>query len=80
MKLKVRLRTSEDVSWEGEADTVSSVNSQGVFDILPNHAQMVTLIEGHPILIRNGGEQKKVEFSRAVLHVHENLVSIYAAD
>jgi F0F1-type ATP synthase epsilon subunit len=79
-KLTVRVGTADSALWEGKADAVSSINSQGPFDILPEHAQMVTLVENHPIVIHNNTKTKEISFKQAVVHVHENTVSIYAAE
>jgi len=46
--LQVKISTPTEVLWEGEAASVSSVNSQGTFDILPKHANFVTLVKGDP--------------------------------
>jgi F0F1-type ATP synthase epsilon subunit len=79
-KLKVRIRTSEDTIWEGDANAVTSKNSDGVFDILPEHAQMVTLIENNQIIMHTDEGDKNFIYKEAVLHVHDNIVSVYVAD
>ena len=76
--LKVNVSSSEKIIWEGQAESVSSINSQGPFDILPYHAGFVTLIENDPIVIRPKGEKPlKFELKRSVLYVHNDVVSIY---
>ena len=77
-ELSVKVESPASVIWEGKASAVSSVNSVGPFDILPDHANMITLVEGVPILVVTGGQERPFSFSRAVISVHENMVSIYA--
>ena len=77
-ELSVKVESPASVIWEGKASAVSSVNSVGPFDILPDHANMITLVEGVPIQVVTGGQERAFTSSRAVISVHENTVSIYA--
>ena len=47
--LHVRITQATDVLWEGEALSVSSENVDGPFDVLPLHANFVTLLKDVPI-------------------------------
>lgn len=64
--------------WEGRAYSVSSVNSAGPFDILPEHANFVTMIRNQPVIVRtiDHGE-KTFTYKNAVITVNDNKVSIY---
>lgn len=76
--LKVVVATPDEQIWEGEAQTVSSENSAGPFDILPQHSNFVTMIKAKPIVVRtvNDGE-KTFSYKNAVITVMRNKVSIY---
>ena len=76
--LSVRIVTPEAVVWEGSARSVSSKNSAGPFDVLPDHANMVTLIEREPIVVDTDAGEHRFEFSKAVIYVRESTVSVYA--
>lgn len=78
--LHVRIQNDEQgIEWEGEAHSVSSENSQGQFDILPEHAYFVTIIKKKEIVITGGdGIEKKILPTLAVLSVKENNVNIYS--
>jgi F0F1-type ATP synthase epsilon subunit len=78
LKLQVRINSPEKIIWEGEAYSVSSKNSEGPFDILPRHANFITTIENHPIVIRTP-DKKKVEytFPWSVIYMHDERVNIY---
>lgn len=76
-KLSVKVTTSEEILWQGDADSVSSVNSQGPFDILPMHANFISTIEQKPIVVRIGREKKEFNFSYSVIYAHSNHVQIY---
>src|ERR1051325_2061123 len=58
-RLHVKVQTPEKVLWEGEADAVTSRNSAGVFDILPEHANFISMLEAVPIEIIIGKESKE---------------------
>lgn len=76
--LKVRIISPQQVIFEGEAISVSSINSAGKFDILLHHANFITLIEDSPILIRKA-DKKLVEFKLplAIIYTLNNKVTIY---
>jgi F0F1-type ATP synthase epsilon subunit len=65
------------VVWSGEATAVSSINSQGEFDILPQHANFITLIEGHPIYIAQTTGRRELVYPAAVIYAESDKVSIY---
>ncbi|MDO8638203.1 MAG: hypothetical protein Q7R43_01410 [Candidatus Daviesbacteria bacterium] len=76
--LQVSITSPKKELFTGEASSVSSTNSVGKFDILPEHANFVTLIEKQPIIIRPPkGKQVVFNFSLAVISVNSNKVSIY---
>jgi F0F1-type ATP synthase epsilon subunit len=76
--LSVKIETPTGVIWEGEAESVSSRNNAGEFDILPEHANMITLVVQAPIVIATASEEKRFEFGRAVISVRDNRIAIYA--
>lgn len=76
-KLQVFVKSTTDILWEGEADSVSSVNSQGPFDILPFHSNFISVVEQKQIIVRIGRDMKEFNFPFSVLYAHSNTVEIY---
>ena len=77
-ELQVVVATPDELIWEGKAESVSSENSAGPFDILPQHANFVTMIKGKPITIRTIGDgEKTFTYKNAVITVAKDKVSIY---
>lgn len=74
--LRVLIRDREGILFEGEAEAVSSYSDKGPFDILPYHANFITLINKEIRVKRVGGEEKTV-ITSGVLIVRENKVEIY---
>jgi len=65
--------------WEGKAYSISSENSAGKFDILPEHANFVTIIKNKPIVIRTENKKEQIfTYKNAVLAINNGKVAIYA--
>lgn len=78
-ELNIVINSPQAVVWEGKADSVSTENSLGTFDILPGHANFVTMIENKPIIIRHGSQKETFNFMNALLSVSDGQqVTIYA--
>lgn len=76
--LQVRVLSPKKMIFLGQAESVTSTNSAGKFDILPQHANFITLIKNHPIVIIS--KQKQVmqyTFNLAILYALNNSVTIY---
>ena len=76
--LHVRIISPQQLILDTEAESVSSKNIQGNFDILPQHANFITLVENSPIVVR-AQEQKPLafKFPLAIIFTKENKVDIY---
>jgi F0F1-type ATP synthase epsilon subunit len=76
--LTVRILSPLKTIFEGKAQVVSSQNSDGPFDILPEHANFMTLIENQPIkLTEEDGKQSSFQVSKAILMHANDAISIY---
>lgn len=74
----VTIMTPEQVIWEGEVAALSSQNSEGNFDILPDHARFMSLIEKMPIdLVLANGSKERFTYDTALLFFHDNAAKIY---
>ncbi len=76
-KLKVIINSPNKLIWEGVASSVSSKNSAGSFDILPEHANFITMIQNEPIVIRTLSKDKVFTYENSVLSVYGGNVTIY---
>jgi F0F1-type ATP synthase epsilon subunit len=77
--LTVIINSPDKVIWEGKAEFVSSVNSQGTFDILPMHSNFISIITDKPIKVKPvGNPLVSYDFPRSVIYTHNNSVKIYA--
>lgn len=80
--LHVRIISPQQLILETEAASVSSKNAQGKFDILPLHANFITMIENNPIIVRplspvNGQKEITFQFPFSIILTFSNAVNIY---
>ena len=75
--LHIKIQSPEGPVWEGRADSISSENVHGPFDVLPQHARFITVIQKKDIFVREGKELKTFNFPRALMFVRDDQVSIY---
>ena len=76
--IHVKIQTPNSIVWEGEADIVSSINSSGAFDVLPDHANMITIVEKTPIQITSQGGNRNFTFEKAIISLQDNNLHVYA--
>ncbi len=77
-RLSVVINSPNEVIWSGSATSVSSKNSAGTFDILPGHANFITMVQSEPITVRFNEKERVFKYENAVLSVYEGTVVIYA--
>ena len=75
LNLFVRSRTK--TYFQGRVKSVSSLNQTGAFDILPMHANFITLITKYLIIDRTLPTEKKIEFDSAVVSAIGGKVDVY---
>lgn len=75
--LKVSVKTKEKSLFNGSVQTVSSKNERGVFDILPLHANFISLISDYIILDKGLSTEKKFDIEKGLLYVLSNKVDVY---
>lgn len=76
--VNVTLTSPESIVWEGEALSVTSENSEGIFDLYPDHARFMTLLE-HVDLVAHmpDGVDQTFAIEKAVLLFQDAVATIY---
>lgn len=77
-KISIKVQDKTSIIWEGLGDSCSMVNTLGPFDILAQHTQFVTPIQGD-IIVR---DNTKIIWnftltSNAICRVKDNQVEIW---
>lgn len=75
--LSVRISNPQRVIWEGEAEWISSENTQGAFDVLPMHANFITIITNKEIRVKTREKILTYTYPQSILYAHNNKVSVY---
>lgn len=71
------VRSKQKVLFQGEVTAISSTNAKGNFDILPGHANFITLIKNTITLFPANGEKQQIDVNNGVLRIFKNTASIY---
>lgn len=78
MNLNVRIVSPKGELFNGPAKSVSSKNSAGDFDILPYHANFITLTKNAPIKVQTVDEKEAIfNLPLAIIYARSNKVNIY---
>jgi len=76
--LTVKIVSPKGELFADSAKSVSSTNVGGKFDILPQHANFITLIENVPITVIKLNKEKAVfNFTLAIIYAIKNKVTVY---
>lgn len=75
--VSVRIRDREKVIFEGQVASITSKNRVGTFDILPQHANFITLV-GETLVVRMlDGREQEIAVETGVMRVTENKVQVF---
>lgn len=76
--LSVAVRDREKKYFLGEAASVSSFNDKGPFDILPQHANFISMIKRDLIIRKDHQPPERITIEgRGVLRIQNNQVEVY---
>lgn len=75
--LRVMVRNREKVIYDNAALAVSSVNDQGVFDILPEHINFITMIKQSLTIHKPDRTIQEFKIRTGLMRVGSNNVEIY---
>jgi F0F1-type ATP synthase epsilon subunit len=71
------IRDRERILYKGKALSLTTVNDQGLFDILPNHSNFISIIKDKLDILSPDGKTLSVPVTRAILKVFEGDVKVY---
>jgi len=75
--LHVLIQNPESTLFQGNALAISSVNTNGPFDILPLHANFICMIQDSVTIYETQKKIRKIPLERGILKVFENNVTIF---
>lgn len=77
LSLDIYVRSRTTNFFQGAVHTLTSLNQTGEFDVLPMHANFITLVKDFVILDKGLPTEKKIDFKTAVLSVINGKVDVY---
>jgi len=71
------VRDRNGVLFEGKIDSLTSINDKGEFDVLPLHANFISIIHEFVTLRAHGKEIKTVPLKTGILAVRDNSIEVF---
>lgn len=75
--LHLFIRSREKLLFNGPVKAVSSLNTSGPFDILPEHANFISIIKEYVVIHLPDGKTQKIPINDAILKAINNDVRIF---
>jgi F0F1-type ATP synthase epsilon subunit len=77
-KITVEIKNSEAIIFSGEAKSLSSINEDGPFDILPFHANFFSIIKEKIMIINQDDKKTEIPINdKGIMRVMENKISVF---
>lgn len=76
MSLSLKIVSPERVEFQGTVDSVKVPGALGSFEILTNHAPIVSLLENGMVEYKTNGEAKQLKIDGGFVEVKRNEVSL----
>lgn len=75
--IAVSIKSLKKSYFDGKATTLTSLNETGEFDILSEHANLISLIRNYITIDKGLKSEQKFMISNGILRVKENKVEVF---
>lgn len=75
--LSVEVRNPDTVLYSGPAVSVSSKNSIGPFDVLPQHENFISLLSDKIVIFKEKHQKQEIPNTSAIIKAKQNKVTIF---
>jgi F-type H+-transporting ATPase subunit epsilon len=76
-KLILIIKSRENLIYEGDVKSITSFNEVGRFDILPGHANFISLVNQKVIFRDINDKQVEIPLQDGIIRVEANYVNVY---
>jgi F0F1-type ATP synthase epsilon subunit len=76
-KIHVIVRNRNSILFDNDVKSITSKNDTGIFDILPEHSNFISLISSPLILRTADGQKKEITFKNGLIKVKDNAIHCY---
>ena len=73
----LRVVSREGILFEEDVSSISSYNENGLFDVLAQHANFISLLQKSMQIIDLQRQKKEITFPNALMKVSQNHVNVY---
>ncbi len=70
------VKNNQGIVFQGEVTNITCYNKKGIFNILQDHANMITLVDAS-ILINQNGQMKEIAINNGILKNLGNKTVVY---
>jgi F0F1-type ATP synthase epsilon subunit len=75
--LRVSIRNREKVIFDGDALALSSVNTEGAFDVLPQHINFISIIKEYITIYKPDKTKQEYKLRVGLMKVNGNKIEIF---
>ena len=75
--IALSIRNKQGLVFNDRVKAVSSYNDRGIFDVLPEHENFISLIKQNIIIHKNNNQKEEIKIDNGVMRVYKNNVNIY---
>lgn len=75
--IEVIVRSANEVLFSGSARAISSYNEKGLFDVLPLHAQFISIIKKKLVIHEYENQKKEFTIDTGIIQVKNNVIQIF---
>jgi F0F1-type ATP synthase epsilon subunit len=77
LKLFLTVRNREQVLINEEVKSITSYNDRGVFDVLPEHTNFISLIHRFIAIRRLNGEALQIRLENGIMRVYKERIDVF---
>jgi len=75
--LNLRVRNREEVLFNGPVKSVTSFNDKGIFDVLPEHANFISLIRRFLTFRNINDDKKELRLDSGIMRVYKGNIDVF---
>ncbi len=75
--IQTTIRTREGTTFDEPVLALTATNDTGMFDILPQHANFITLVFGDVKILLQNGTYKDFTLTKGLIRVKNNRVTLF---
>lgn len=73
----LKIQTKEGVSFNDQVKAITSYNEKGIFDVLPQHENFISIVKDKIVIHFKDGKTQEMKIDNGVLKVYENEAHIF---